>query len=164
MLYLLSLADGLKFASLPGMRRLFLLAGLIGSSPAWAVGEHLTVTGPGREQLSETLCISMECNAGGDYTVTSRLVAGKMELKVLGPSGPRLTLMVATSGDGRLVNSDAMTATSQLVQAIENPVVAKEAVTSKPAVKAKKSAKLAKASKAKVAKPVRVAARKLSRG
>ena len=145
------------------IRALAFLA-LVSAAPAWAVGEHITVSGPAKEQLSETLCISMECNAGGDYTVLSRLVAGKMELKVLGPSGPRMTLMLATTGDGRLFNSDAMMATSQLVQAIENPVAAKEAVAEKPAAKAKKSAKLAKAAKVKVAKPVRVAARKLSRG
>ncbi len=145
------------------MIRALPLFALVASLPAWAVGEHLNVTGPAREQLSETLCISMECGKGGDYTVSSKVVAGRMELKVLGPSGPRLTLTLPINDDGRLANSDAMTATSQLVSAIENPVVAKEAAAAeKPAVK--KGVKLAKATKHKVAKPVRVAARKLSRG
>lgn len=146
------------------IRALSILA-LVGSLPAWAVGEHIQVTGPVREQLSETLCISMECSGRGDYTVTSKVVAGRMELKVLGPSGPRFTLTLPMNDDGRLANSDAMTATSQLVQAIENPAAVKEAAAEKSAVKKKtRSAKLAKASKHKVANPVRVAARKMSRG
>ena len=142
------------------IRALTFLA-LVASVPAWAVGEHISVSGPARDQLSETLCISMECAKTGDYSVISKVVGGKMELKVLGPSGPRLTLSLPINEDGRLANSDAMTATSQLVQAIENPVAAKEAAVSKAPAKVKKS-KFAKAHK--VAKPVRVAARKLSRG
>ncbi len=136
---------------------------LVASLPAWAVGEHIAVTGPAREQLSETLCISMECSAGGDYTVSSKLVGNKMELKVVGPSGPRFSVTLPVDENGRLLNSDAMTATSQLVQAIENPQVAKEAAptVAKPAVA--KKAKLAKAT-SKKAKPVRVAARKVTRG
>lgn len=137
---------------------------LVASVPAWAVGENISVTGPAREQLSQTLCISMDCLKGGsDYTISSKVVGGKMELKVLGPSGPRLSLSLPITGDGQLTNSDAMTATSQLIQAIENPLVAKEAVE-KPAAKvSKKKGKLAKAAK-KAKNPVRVAARKLARG
>jgi hypothetical protein len=55
-----------------------------------------------------------------------------------------------------------MTATSQLVQAIENPSAVREPVEPKAALK--KKSKLAKAAKHKSAKPVRLAARKISRG
>ena len=152
------------------MNRALPLLALVASLPAWAVGEHIAVTGPAREQLSETLCISMECGKSGDYTVSSKVVGGKMELKVLGPSGPRFSLSLPLTGDGRLANSDAMTATSQLVQAIESPASVKQPAAEKAKVakksgKAGKYSKLAKASKkGKLAKPVRVAARKLSRG
>ena len=144
------------------IRALSLLA-LVSSLPAWAVGEHIAISGPAREQLSETLCISMECNAGTDYAVSSKIVGSKMELKVSGPGGTRLSLSLPVNDDGRLANSDAMTATSQLVQAIEAPASMKEAAAEKPAVTKKKPSKLA-AAKHKLAKPVRVASRKLSRG
>ena len=145
------------------IRALSLLA-LVSSLPAWAVVEHIAISGPALEQLSETLCISMECNASGDYTIASKVVAGKMELKVLGPSGPRLSLTLPINDAGRLANCDAMTATSKLVQAIENPVAAKEAAVEKKSTVKKKLSKVAKASKRKLPNPVRVAARKLSRG
>ncbi|GEM_PF-3588551 len=135
---------------------------LVASLPAWAVGEHIAVTGPAREQLSQTLCISMECSGGGDYTVSSKLVGNKMELKVIGPTGTRFSVTLPVDDNGRLLNSDAMTATSQLVQAIENPQAQKEAAVEKPKATAKK-AKVAKAT-SKKAKPVRVAARKVTRG
>src|SRR5688572_15331493 len=109
------------------MNRALSLLALVASLPAWAVGEHISVSGPARELLSQTLCISMECGKTGDYSVTSKLVGQKMELKVVGPSGVRLTLSLPATDDGRLSNSDALTATSQLVQAIENPLPAKEA-------------------------------------
>ena len=80
------------------IRALSVLA-LVASLPAWAVGEHITVSGPAKEQLSETLCISMECTAGGDYVISSKVIAGKMELKVMGPSGPRLTLSLPLADD-----------------------------------------------------------------
>lgn len=143
------------------IRALTFLA-LVASVPAWAVGEHISVSGPAKDQLSETLCISMECSARGDYTITSKVVGSKMELKVVGPSGPRFSLALPLADDGRMSNSDAMTATSQLVQAIENPVAVKEVVEKSPAKK--KVSKYAKAAKKKTAKPMRVAARKISRG
>ncbi len=145
------------------MIRVLSFVTLVASIPAWAVGEPISITGPARDQLSQTLCISMECGQrGGDYVVTSKVVAGKMELRVVGPSGLRLSLMMPLTDDGRLTNSDAMTATSQLVHAIETPAAAKEAIVEKrPA--AKKS-KLAKSTKQKGPKPMRLAARKLSRG
>jgi hypothetical protein len=151
------------------MIRLLSILALVAAAPAWAVGEHISVTGPAREQLSETLCISMECNGGADYTIASKQVGGKMELKVVGPSGIRLSLTMAINVDGRLANSDAMTATSQLIQAIEAPVVAKETAAVEKAekasaAKAKAKVKTAKAVKKPAARPVRVAARKLSRG
>lgn len=144
------------------MIRALTLSILLASASAWAVGENIAVTGPAREQLSETLCISMDCMKGGaDYTVSSKLVGSKMELKVTGPSGVRLSLLLETNGDGRLANSDAMTATSQLIQAIENPVAPKAAAAvEKPAAPVAK-----KAPSKKAAKLVRVASsRKLSRG
>ena len=128
--------------------------------PAWAVGEHISVTGPAREQLSETLCISMECVQGAhDYTVTSKVVGSQMELKVLGPDGAvRFTLKAPASDNGRLASSDAMSATSQLVHAIETPFAGKAAVE-KPALK--KAPKLAKRH---LHAPIRVAARMRARG
>ena len=145
------------------MMRTFLNLALLASLPAWAVGEHIAVTGPAHDQLSETLCISMECSAGHDYTVTSKLVGTQMELKVLGPdSGVRFSMKLPTNGDGRLNSSDAMTATSQLVHAIETPFDAKAAAAlEKDSKPAKKSAKLAKRH---LHAPVRVAARMRARG
>lgn len=143
------------------MKRIFPILALLTALPAWAVGEHIAVTGPAREQLSETLCISMECVAGAhDYTVTSKVVGAQMELKVLGPdNGVRLTLKTPLNGNGRLASSDAMTATSQLVHAIETPFVPKAAALEKKPVK--KSAKLAKRH---LHAPIRVAARMRARG
>ena len=131
--------------------------------PAWAVGEHIAVTGPAKEQLSETLCISMECVKGAhDFTVTSKVVGKKMELKVLGPSGDvKFSMKQDLNEFGRLSSSDAMSATSLLVHAIENPSASKAAME-KPAKK-KKLNKWAK-SKRKLNNPVRVAARMRSRG
>ena len=144
------------------MIRALAVVGLLTSVPAWAVGEHISITGPAHEQLSQTLCISMECGKSGDYTVSSKRVGEKMELKVLGPSGLRLSLSLPVNADGQMANSDAMTASAKLVQAIESPVV-KEAAAQKPAAK-KKLGKWAKDSKRKLAKPVRLASRKLARG
>lgn len=141
---------------------------LLASASAWAVGENIAVTGPASQQLSQTLCISMDCvKAGADYTVSSKLVGSKMELKVTGPSGVRLSLLLETAGDGQLANSEAMSATSQLIQAIENPVAPKApAAVEKPAAPVKNAKKLARALKGskKTQNAVRVAARKLSRG
>ena len=142
------------------MRRLSLFW-VLASAPAWAVGEHIAVTGPAREQLRETLCISMECGPGAsDYTVTSKLVGEQMELKVLGPNGTvRFTLMTPTSGAGKLSASDAMNASTRLVHAIENPNEAKAKVTASKVTK--KSVKLAKRpSRA----PFKVASRMRARG
>lgn len=145
------------------IRALTILA-LVAAAPAWAVGEHVSISGPAREQLSQTICISMECAGGDDYLISTKRVGGKMELKVSGPSGPRLTLTLPINDDGRLANCDAMSATSQLIQAIEAPAVAREvAAVEKQAGKVAR-AKVARAPKRVLAKPVRVAARKLSRG
>ena len=144
------------------MRTLPVLALLI-SVPAWAVGEHIAVTGPAREQLSETLCISMECVPGSsDFTVSSKLVGAQMELSVVGPDGRvRLSLKAPLNGNGRLASSEVMTATSQLVHAIETPFVGKE-VAEAPAKKvAKKQSKLAKR---RLHAPVQVATRMRARG
>ncbi len=144
------------------MIRVLSFIAVVGSSPAWAVGEHVAVSGPASEQLSQTICISMECVKGGDYTVSSKAVGGKMELKVTGPGGPRLSLSLPINDDGRLSNSDAMAATSQLVQAIEAPAGSKSAEKTGVKSAVKKKARFAKAHK--LAKPVRVASRKVSRG
>jgi len=140
------------------MRTLPIVA-LLASLNAWAVGEHIAVTGPAKDQMSETLCISMECGKGHDYTVASKLVGEQMELKVLSPDGSvRFTLKTPVNANGRIGASDAMTATAQLVHAIENPAPEKAAAVEKPA-----RAKVA-AAKHKVHAPVRVAARMRSRG
>ena len=141
------------------MKRTLPILALLASLPAWAVGEHISVTGPAREQLSETLCISMECNGGTDYTVASKVVGAQMELKVLGPDGGvRLTLKMPAIGN-RMASSDAMSATSQLVHAIETPFVA-------PPVKAavEKPAKKTKVAKHHLNPPIRVASRMRARG
>ncbi len=136
------------------MIRALTFAALVASLPAWAVGEHITVTGPAKDQLKETLCISMECKGGGDYVIASRVVGAQMELKVSGPSGPRFSTLLPLSEDGRLSNSDAMTATSQLIQAIENPAALKQAAPEKAPEKIEKAATegWSKAKKAKWAK------------
>ncbi len=140
--------------------RTFLILAFLASLPAWAVGEHISVTGPARDQLKETLCISMECVPGAsDFTVSSKVVGAQMELKVLGPSGEvRLTLKTPVSDNGRLASSDAMTATSQLVHAIETPFTPTKAAVEKPA------AKKTKLAKRHLHAPIRVAARMRARG
>jgi hypothetical protein len=138
------------------MRTLLVLS-FLASLPAWAVGEHIAVTGPAKDQLSETLCISMECAGSNDYIVSSKVVGDEMQLKVTGADGlVRLTLKTPVGPNGRLASSDAMSATSQLVHAIETPYSASKAVAEKVE---KKPAKKAKYAKHHVAKPVRVAAR-----
>jgi hypothetical protein len=136
------------------MIRALTFAALVASLPAWAVGEHITVTGPAKDQLKETLCISMECKGGGDYVISSRVVGGQMELKVSGPSGPRFSTLLPLGEDGQLSNSDAMTATSQLIQAIENPNALKKAEASEKPEKVEAAQKpvWSKAKKAKWAK------------
>src|SRR4051794_13410967 len=100
------------------MRSLLPVAALLASLPAWAVGEHIAVTGPAKDQMSETLCISMECGKGRDYTVASKVIGEQMELKVLGPDGStRFTMKTPLNANGRIGASDAMTATAQLVHA-----------------------------------------------
>lgn len=152
----LDLLIGAPLALWAVMIRALTFTALLAALPAWAVGEHITVTGPAKDQLKETLCISMECKGGGDYVVSSRVVGAQMELKVSGPSGPRFTTLLPLGEDGQLSNSDAMTATSQLITAIENPNAVKQAAekaeklekTEKPAV----AEKWSKAKKAKWAK------------
>lgn len=141
------------------MKRLLPALALLAGLPAWAVGEHIEVTGPAREQLSETLCISMECGTGAhDYTVSSKVVGEQMELKVIGSDGaPRLILKSALNPAGRMASSDVMTAASQLVRAIEAPLPANADV----APPAKKPVKVVKRH---VHAPVRVASRMRARG
>lgn len=141
------------------MIRALTFAALVASLPAWAVGEHITVTGPAKEQLKETLCISMECKGGGDYVVSSRVVGGQMELKVSGPSGPRFSTLLPLGEDGQLSNSDAMTATSQLITAIENPAALKKAEAPEKTEKVEAADKPAW-SKAKKAKWAKIQAKK----
>jgi hypothetical protein len=145
------------------IRSLPVLAILV-SLPAWAVGEHIAVTGPAQDQLKESLCISMECGKGGhDFTVTSKLVGDQMELRLLGPDGAaRFTQLVPVNGSRQMASTDAMAATSQLVHAIENPTAAKATV--EKAEKPAKSVKAKFAKKLKLHAPIRVAARMRDRG
>lgn len=135
------------------MIRALTVTALVASLPAWAVGEHIKVTGPAKDQLTETLCVSMECSAGADYTVSSRVVGNQMELKVSGPSGTRFTTQLPLTEDGTLSNSNVMTATSQLITAIENPTALKQAAPEKTAaVEAPVKEKWSAAKKAKWAR------------
>ena len=147
------------------MTRTLLVLATLAALPAWAVGEHISVTGPAKEQLSETLCISMECKAGNDFTVSSKLVGEQMELRVVGPDGTvRLTMKAATNGQGRMSSCDAMSATSQLVHAIETPFTPSKVVEAAPAKKAVKLSAKSKLAKRQLHAPIRVAARMRARG
>ena len=72
------------------VRTALVLMTVLVAAPAWAVGERVSLPKglPFSEQLKETLCISMECGAGTDATVTAKVIKGnKAEIKVLSPSG-----------------------------------------------------------------------------
>ena len=129
------------------------------SAPAWAVGERISIPKgqPFTEQLRETLCISMECGAGADASITAKVIKGnKAEIKVFSSSGALKATVTAPLGeDGRISSMDLVAATSGIIQGIESQE------PSRSAAKATKS-KRGHASKAKSKRGIRFAAK--SRG
>lgn len=136
---------------------------VIAAGPAWAVGERLLVGGAEASavaQLKETLCVSMECvgdirSMGVDVTVEAKVAKGLLQIDVASASGKHYATVKAELTDGRLGAMDLVSATSQILRAIEYPE-ARAAAAPAPA-KARPS-KWAKGKKAKAAK-FRLAAR-----
>lgn len=129
------------------MKALPLILALL-ASPAWATGERVLVTGQGGEQLRETLCVSMDCvtvqesrSRGLDVTVEAKAAKGSLRIEVSGANGKHYATVKAPLTDGRLGSTDLVSATSQIIRAIENP----EARTAPEKPKAKLAAKKHKA-------------------
>lgn len=137
------------------MARSVLVLMALAAAPAWAVGERISLpkgAAPFTEQLRETLCISMECGAGVDASLTAKVIKGnKAEIKVLGPGGAvKATITAPINEAGRMSTMDLVAATSGIIAGIESsgapaaPVVekkSKRALASK--AKKKSSLKLA---------------------
>jgi hypothetical protein len=124
------------------MRRLLLLAAVLAAPAALATGERILLTGSA-EAFKETLCISMNCVAGGarDFTVAVRPGKGSVEVTVTSASGQhRLSHVAPLNDEGRVSSTDLVRATSLVVQAIEKGPVAGSA-PAKKAVAAKKKAR-----------------------
>jgi hypothetical protein len=144
---------------------LVLVAGLI-ALPAFATGEriHIASTGDASEQLKETLCLSMECQAskeGVEVIVTAKAAGNGIDLKVMGADGSvRLSQRIAATDDGRFGSTDLVSATSKIFKAIEQPQLAREeAVAQKAAAAREQEQKVADAAKAKAAKQKALAAK-----
>lgn len=126
------------------MIRSLLLATVIASSAAFATGERISITGAAAP-LKETLCISMNCVAGGarDFIVTGKSVKGGIELTVTSISGqPRLTYVARLNEWNQISSTDLVHATSLVVQSIERgpvapPAPVKKAVAAKKKLRAK---------------------------
>jgi len=126
------------------------LAGLM-AMPAYAVGERIIVTGASEAQLKETLCISMECVSQGQAKASgySAMIESKatktgVEIRVLGADGKVRTSQKVPMGDsGRLSSTDLVSATSEIMTAIEDPNhrAKAEEKTEKAPAKSKKVAK-----------------------
>jgi hypothetical protein len=128
------------------------------SAPAWAVGERVSLPKgqPFIEQLRETLCISMECGAGMDASITAKVIKGnKAEVKVFSPSGAlKATVTAPLGADGRISSMDLVAATSGIIQGIESQEPSKAAASTKGS-----KSKKAMASKAKAKKSMKFAAK-----
>jgi len=136
----------------------FLLA-----APAWAVGERISVPKGHAfsEQLRETLCISMECGAGTDASVTAKVIKGnKAEIKVFSAAGALKATVTAPLGDdGRLSSMDLVAATSGIIQGIEGAEPGKAAASKAPAASSKSKKALAAKAKAKSKRAMKLAAK-----
>src|SRR5512138_2093135 len=133
------------------MVRLSLVMVALLSAPAWAVGERISVPKgvSFAEQLHETLCISMECGAAVDGSVTAKVVAGKAEIKVFNNAGQlKGTITAPLNNEGRISSMDLVAATSGIISAIEGPMP-KEKVAAAEPTKPQKASKKALAAKAK---------------
>jgi hypothetical protein len=152
------------------MRRTSTLVLLIGSLlavPAWAVGERITVSGTNESQLKEVLCNSMECvstaqaRASG-YSAAIEAKTGKgglIDIRVLGADGKvRTTQHVPLTDSGLLSETDLVSATTEIMAAIEDPDH-KGKAESKDKDEAPVKAKSKHAKAKKTAKPIRFALR-----
>jgi hypothetical protein len=152
------------------MRRTSSLVLVIGSLlalPAWAVGERITVSGPNDTQLKEVLCNSMECISAAQarangVSATVEAKTGKnglIDIKVVGADGKvRTTQHVPLTDSGRLSETDLVSATTEIMAAIEDPDhKAGKAEASKDSDEAKPAKKHAKAKK--TPKAIRFASR-----
>lgn len=129
------------------------------AAPAWAVGERVSLPKGSAyaEQLKETLCISMECGAGVDASITAKVIKGnKVELKVFTASGNlKATVTAPLNAEGRISSMDLVAATSGLIAGIEASDPGKQA----PAVKEPAKAKKGLASKSKKKSSFKMAAK-----
>jgi len=122
------------------------------SFPAWAVGERITVSGSNEAQLKEVLCNSMECVStaqaranGYSAAVEAKTVKEVVEIRVLGADGRvRTTQRVPMNDMGRLSETDLVSATTEIMSAIEDPDHKAKAEADKADAKPAKSKKVAK--------------------
>jgi hypothetical protein len=148
-------------STLPMVRSALVLIALV-AAPAWAVGERISVPKGAvfADQLKETLCISMECGAGIDASITAKVIKGnKVELKVFAATGNlKATVTAPLNADGRISSMDLVAATSGLIAGIEASDPGKQAPAAKDSAKAKKGL----ASKAKKKSSFKMAAKSRS--
>jgi hypothetical protein len=116
------------------MRHTILILAAMVALPAWATGETVELI-PAQHEMSEMLCISMNCVTGRQAKrgVQARVKAtkshGKVEFTVTNARGQLLLTHVATlNHDGELSSTSLVTATTQVMHAIEHPkpIVAKK--------------------------------------
>lgn len=134
------------------------------SLPAWAVGERITVSGANETQLKEVLCNSMECVSsaqakanGYSAAVEAKASKDSVEIRVLGADGRvRTTQHVPMNDMGRLSETDLVSATTEIMSAIEDP---DHKAAKAEADKADKPAKSKKVAKKHSPKTIRLALR-----
>ncbi|MFT3840172.1 MAG: hypothetical protein QM723_24500 [Myxococcaceae bacterium] len=136
--------------------------------PAWAVGERITVSGPNDTQLKEVLCNSMECVSSAQarsngYSAAVEAKTGKdgrIDIKVVGADGKvRTTQHVPLTDSGRLSETDLVSATTEIMAAIEDPDHKAKAEASKDSDEPKPAAKGKHAKAKKTPKAIRFALR-----
>jgi hypothetical protein len=153
----------------PSPKTLAVVAALI-ALPAFATGEriHIASSGAASDQLKETLCLSMECQAskeGAEVIVTARAAGNGIELKVTGADGAvRLSQRVPALDDGRFGSTDLVSSSTKIFKAIEQPQLAREEATEQKAQAARaQEQKVADAAKAKQAKQKALASKLLKK-
>lgn len=137
------------------------------STSAFATGERIFVTGsPAHaEKLKETLCISMECVGKGQaaqVNVVATAMKDTLEVKVVGFDGRVRHIEKVPLKNDTVSAFDLVSATSGLLEAIENPNARAEAPAKEPKKLAKKSSASKKqqlANKKKNRRTMQVAAR-----
>lgn len=101
---------------------LAVLAAVTLAAPAWATGERVVVSAAA-EPFRETICVSMTCVTSGarDAVVTARTVKEGVEVTVKSASGQvKLVHVTPVTEDGELSSIDVVTASTQVVKAIES--------------------------------------------